>query len=561
VAANVSKDIHSARHGSGGQDPVTPAAIGAATAASVTTEATTARNASNLTSGTVADARLPTTAQAATLAATYLSAFLPEKYGAVGDGVADDTTAVQAAFNAVPATGGWVHLPHKYLVTGVSVPNRTKITGNGGLDQSTFTVTSGLTCAGSTATALTVNAHGCTLTDFSVVYTGGTRPTAGAGILFTKGDATRIRSVDVSGFWDCIRFNSGWYYTIDSCNIYDPVSNGIYLQNADSGGDDHGDQGIHNCVISKVRDTTTGGTAVMWQSGGGLRFTGNKINAGMQVGYPSTGQFNYGVHLNEFAAKSTSDFVAAGNSIENCGQFGIMVEGGAGSHYDQIVITGNEFMCPLGTCVSVDGSGMSPTPYNISITGGTMFNSANGISLKQCSYASVTGVMQTSLSGASLTLDNVRNFHQSGNQWGGAVYDVDANATASATIGAIRGDWSYMGEFYAMTTNASFGNALPGTYTASVMTVTVRGNVNGVGGVFKEQRRVITRMDVGTTTIGATVGTDLSLGAALAEVTISWAVDGSDYVRPTVTTVNGHAFTGGIEVTFHGSVRSISPFA
>lgn len=54
---------------------VTPAGIGAATAANLAAEAVTARaneaNASLLTSGTVADARLPLTAQAAQLSATY----------------------------------------------------------------------------------------------------------------------------------------------------------------------------------------------------------------------------------------------------------------------------------------------------------------------------------------------------------------------------------------------------------------------------------------------------------------------------------------------------------
>jgi len=69
----------------------------------VTSQAATVANASNLTTGTVADARLPGSAQAATLSATYVrkdALFVNVMdYGAVGDGVADDTAAFSAAID------------------------------------------------------------------------------------------------------------------------------------------------------------------------------------------------------------------------------------------------------------------------------------------------------------------------------------------------------------------------------------------------------------------------------------------------------------------------------
>ena len=44
----------------------------------------------------------------------------PEWFGAIGDGVHDDTAAFQAAFAALPSTGGTVHLAAKtYLITGM----------------------------------------------------------------------------------------------------------------------------------------------------------------------------------------------------------------------------------------------------------------------------------------------------------------------------------------------------------------------------------------------------------------------------------------------------------
>lgn len=82
-----------------------------------------AANASLLTTGTVADARLPVTAQAATLSATYASKniFVNVKdFGATGDGATDDTAAIQAAVTAStwPATRATIYFPPgNYLLT------------------------------------------------------------------------------------------------------------------------------------------------------------------------------------------------------------------------------------------------------------------------------------------------------------------------------------------------------------------------------------------------------------------------------------------------------------
>jgi len=63
-------------------------------------------------------------------------------FGAVGDGVTDDTAAIQAAIDAVPATGGGVHFPEgNYLVTSSIVVKPFLLLSG---DNTTITVSSGV---------------------------------------------------------------------------------------------------------------------------------------------------------------------------------------------------------------------------------------------------------------------------------------------------------------------------------------------------------------------------------------------------------------------------------
>jgi hypothetical protein len=61
-----------------------------------------------------------------------LVALTPASFGAVGDGVADDTAAVQAAVNYAQDNGGFLSLPHRYRCTAtINQTKRLTVQGNG----------------------------------------------------------------------------------------------------------------------------------------------------------------------------------------------------------------------------------------------------------------------------------------------------------------------------------------------------------------------------------------------------------------------------------------------
>gem|GEM_PF-3697051 len=96
-------------------------------------------DASLLSAGTVADARLPVTAQAATLAATYATAVLVTAHGAKGDGATDDTAAIQSALN----TGQAVYFPAGTYLSGPLVNTSGKAVSGAGMNDTIIRATPG----------------------------------------------------------------------------------------------------------------------------------------------------------------------------------------------------------------------------------------------------------------------------------------------------------------------------------------------------------------------------------------------------------------------------------
>jgi hypothetical protein len=482
-----------------------------------------------------------------------LSAIINVKsYGATGDGTTDDTAAIQAALDAVPAVGGTVHLPAgTYSVPsgGLTCAKPLTILGDGA-----GTYESGgsrIVCASATATLLTLSSPGAVVSGVALINSSGTRPTAGAGLLLTDFDYGRIERVLVDGFWNNVQVDSGYYFSLRDSAILNPRNYGVYLRNTTSLQFDHGDHVIEGCVIAKYGDTTAGGTAVRWESGGGLRFIGNKINANTQPGYTSTARLARGVDV-YMAGASTSVFTATGNSIENFSEYGIQCAGGPSGGFGKIAINGNEFLgysTAPSIAIAVDGTGMASLIKGVTISGNVMYNGI-GCSLKFIDGITVTGNEMAYLTSTAIALTSITRLHIAANAMTTALIDNDANSSAAGTYHdrpfALRQSRDLAGS----TTNVQCGRIMPGTYTSSVIKVRVMANVNTVGGCLLEQTRQVTR-GAGDPVVGATVGTDLNFGASITELSLAWTVN-AGFLKPTVTSVNGKAMAGHIDVEVLG---------
>jgi hypothetical protein len=286
-------------------------------------------------------------------------------FGAVGDGVADDTAAIQAAHAALPSTGGHIYLPAgTYKITSaLSFTKPVTITGAGGAIKGDGDVTppralTTLVVSSATQDGLVFSSPGVTLADFAVVCSAAT-PTAGTGIKMTASHATshaNLRNVTVQGFFDCMAFQ-GVYYTLTGCRVYDPMRYGYYFPNpADTNYDDHGDMGLVNCVASMFWTTRTPNALLRWEGGGGLRIAGSKFNAGQQPYAPTAGQAQKILDIAVADGFTTGLILLTGNSFSGgtVSQIALGHSGATGSGIlTKITIVGNDIGVGYGTGVGI----------------------------------------------------------------------------------------------------------------------------------------------------------------------------------------------------------------
>lgn len=290
-------------------------------------------------------------AQATALHTTGELVLSVKEYGAVGNGVTNDSAAFQAAVNAAVAAGGAVYVPGVpsgyRLNSTVVASGQVHIFGDG--ERSNL-------IAGSTSTTLLslTSPVGCVVED--ICFGGGVAGFQTSGVALTIAPAVGavsnfhlIRNCTFYHQWIAINFERSALWSVDHCNFLDNT-NCIVLRN--TGNPDYGDNSIIGCKFSQWGPNMPGGVAVgsciNHISPGGLRLIGNKLL-----------QHQYGYLLNLDLAGASSDVIVCGNSIENQSVASILCQQGAANtdRFNNVQIQDNQFAYAPRAIWFIAGSG------------------------------------------------------------------------------------------------------------------------------------------------------------------------------------------------------------
>lgn len=250
-------------------------------------------------------------------------------FGAVGNGVADDTAAIQAAMDSFDSVGyGDLYFPKgTYKISGALVASFNGRIRGDGVGATVITTSS------TTAHAISVPYSGyieITGIDFatSVVKVSGSAVSI-EGLGGSAGQQTRIHHNRITGYYYGIDMGNAGYWTISENGIFDSVQAGIRVDNTMNY--DAGDNLIIGNVIQKTA-LTVGTAGILHVASGGTKVIGNKI-LGHDRGYALTPRVG---------ALSVIDTQLVGNSIED-GNTAIFIQTSvAGTAVGQIVISGNQ---------------------------------------------------------------------------------------------------------------------------------------------------------------------------------------------------------------------------
>ncbi|MGY3392927.1 hypothetical protein ACVWW6_005518 [Bradyrhizobium sp. USDA 3311] len=248
-------------------------------------------------------------------------------FGAVGNNIADDTAAIQAALTALQGTGATVFFPRgTYKISGALV-----ITGTIRLVGETRFGTS-ITWTSTTLFALNINTAQQVFIE-RMTFSGPAAATTG-NIITLDGPGpvgnsfSYIRDCQFVQGYNHIVTSSAADWTIENCIFSEYVGYGTYV--SDVVLNDAGDSFIGFCTYSSSQATAT---AIEQVSSGGLKIENNKILGGL---------YGYKLDLTS-TGPSTVDLLMVGNSIENQISAAISLNRPAGAlQFGSVVIDGNQ---------------------------------------------------------------------------------------------------------------------------------------------------------------------------------------------------------------------------
>lgn len=278
-------------------------------------------------------------------------------FGAVGDGTADDTVAIQAALDS-GAKSVYIPAGTYKITTTLSVPTRVSIYGDGGV----ATLILCFSCDGLTFTATGFENDCNFYEDFGLVGSAGANYIAinvptGAGTKYGL-NFSRVRIFD---FNEGIKLDNSLYASISDC-VFGYINTAITLGNVSTftkisnnnivalGGDTHSGtavsrgiylQGGSNCEAIKINNNFIYGfeTGIKIDTVTDVNIIGNGIDACLMYGIDFTAvQHNFNIKDN---------FIELLGASAVAGIFGRPL--GSGEYLSQINIEGNAFTAMTGT--------------------------------------------------------------------------------------------------------------------------------------------------------------------------------------------------------------------
>lgn len=259
-----------------------------------------------------------------------MNIYMPEKYGAVGDGVTDDAAAFQAMINAMPAQGGRVHLMSKtYLIGSTVIVNKSILFDGNGWNKTNIKSTGNIVL-------FKIVANACGFSN--MLFTSATTsPTTGCAIRIDTASYSgshvsrfNLRSVYFDHFYNQVESKAAYGVAISDCWFVSPINYGVWIANTIV--PDAGDSYITGCQFLP-NDVSNSVAGIYQTSSGGLRISNNKFTI------HSTYKFKYS-YLG--VVSNTVDLIVTGNSFESFDSSAIRLTGVA-QFFENISITGNQF--------------------------------------------------------------------------------------------------------------------------------------------------------------------------------------------------------------------------
>lgn len=433
---------------------------------------------------------------------------------------ATDSAALQAAHDALPATGGRIvaQVGQYDITAGVTFTKPVCLQGAGAGTLAAGGGGTRFVCSSATAVPITVSVAGCSFMDFALVNTNGGNPSAGSGILFTNSDAMHMTRVTVIGFWNDVQTDQGSYWTMTDCHFLDAVNWSVYIRN--TANFDFGDPIIKGCTFCSVTTTRISKAAVRWESGGGLRFIGNKTNGNETNLAQSFTDAGLDIAVND--GGSTSILIAEGNGFEGIAStaYGILVrQNGTGTGtFSKIVIVGNEFLGGGG--VQIGGTVAAKLGYAM-IADNVFTGNSIAVYLKNC-YGINVGVNHCSgLTGnKAVWIDTGCTDCTVAPQV--IVGDGKAYVFDSSIVSTTHGPWGskprvVQREIPSTTSSVTYTtlNVVQfGQYSSAMLTVVLSGQISGVGAFLVQAVRSIRQDAAGGVVTIATVGADVVVGTS-----------------------------------------------